>query len=475
MLNFLTNKEIVIMFDSKVYTQRRSKLKKQLKSGTALFLGNEESPMNYRDNPFHFRQDSSFLYFFGLDSPGLAGIVDVDEEKDIIFGNDLDVEDIIWMGDLPKLKDRALEAGVSNTLPYNEMDKILKTAISKGKKIHFLPPYRMENTTKLCRLLGLRESMVKTYASEELIKAVVEQRSIKIKAEIDEIEKAHSIAYEMHTTAMKMTKPGIYEYEIAGRIEGIAAAMGGMISFPIILTINGQTLHNHYHGNKLVAGRLLVNDSGAETAMHYASDITRTIPVSGKFTSKQKDIYNIVLDAQESAIKAIKPGYKNKNTHFVAVKKIAKGLTGLGLMKGNTDEAVKAGAHALFMPHGLGHMMGLDVHDMEDVGENYVGYDEKTKRSDQFGLAYLRMAKELEPGHVLTVEPGIYFIPALIDKWKKEKKHLDFINYNKVDQYRDFGGIRIEDNVVVTKTGYRVVGKTIPKTTDDIEAITGTY
>jgi len=463
------------MFDAKIYTQRRNTLKKQLRSGIALFLGNEESPMNYPDNPFHYRQDSSFLYFFGLDSPGLAGIVDADEDKDVIFGSDLDVEDIIWMGDLPKLKDRALEAGVGFTMPYNELDKILKTAFSKGRKIHFLPPYRMENKIRICQLLGLRESMVRTYASEALIKAVVEQRSIKIKAELDEIEKAQNIAYEMHTTAMKMTKPGIYEYEIAGKIEGIAASMGGMIAFPIILTINGQTLHNHYHGNKLVAGRLLVNDSGAETSMHYASDITRTIPVSGKFTSKQKEIYNVVLDAQESAIKAIKPGYKNKNTHFVAVKRITKGLTEIGLMKGNIDDAVKAGAHALFMPHGLGHMMGLDVHDMEDLGENYVGYDEKTKRSDQFGLAYLRMAKELKPGHVLTVEPGIYFIPALIDKWKKEKKHLNFINYNKVDQYRDFGGIRIEDNVVVTKTGFRVIGKTIPKTIEDIEAITGTY
>ncbi|MBN2246697.1 MAG: aminopeptidase P family protein [Candidatus Aminicenantes bacterium] len=463
------------MFDPKIYIQRRNKLKKQLKSGIALFLGNEESPMNYRDNPFHFRQDSNFLYFFGLDSPGLAGIIDIDEGKDIIFGNDIDVEDIIWMGDLPKLKDRASEAGVNHTMPYAELDNILKTAISKGKKVHFLPPYRMENTVKLSRLLGLHEAVVNLYASIELIRAVVEQRSIKMKEEIDEIEKAHNIAYEMHTTAMKMTKPGIYEYEIAGKIEGIAAAMGGMISFPIILTINGQTLHNHYHGNKLVEGRLLVNDSGAESSRHYSSDITRTIPVSGKFSSKQKEIYNIVLDAQESAIKVMKPGYKNKNTHFVAVKKIAKGLSELGLMKGNIEEAVKAGAHALFMPHGLGHMMGLDVHDMEDLGENYVGYDEKTKRSDQFGLAYLRMAKELEPGHVLTVEPGIYFIPALIDQWKKEKRHLAFIDYSKVDKYRDFGGIRIEDNILITKTGSRVIGKTIPKTIDDVEAITGTY
>ena len=273
---------------------------------------------------------------------------------------------------------------------------------------------------------------------------------------------------------MRMAKPGVYEREIVGKIEGIAISSGFNISFPIILTINGQTLHNHYHGNVLKEGRLLVNDSGAESLLHYAADITRTIPVSGKFTQKQRDVYEIVLDAQETAIQSMKPGIKNRDIHLKAAKTIAEGLKGLGLMKGDMDEAVTEGAHALYFPHGLGHMMGLDVHDMENLGEDYVGYDEKTKRSDQFGLAYLRLAKELQPGYVVTVEPGIYFIPALIDKWKGEKKFTQFIDYEKIEEYRDFGGIRIEDNVLVTEDGHRVIGKTIPKTPEDVEEITGT-
>jgi len=462
------------MFDPVIYTQRRARLKEQLQSGLVLFLGNEESPMNYPGNTFPFRQDSSFLYFFGLDFPSLAGVIDVDEDRDIVFGNDVDIEDIIWMGFQPSLKERAAKAGIKETFPLNQLEETVKSAIKKRKKIHHLPPYRPETELKLRRLLGIKPEETKKNASEELIKAVVAQRSVKIKEEVEEIEKARAVTYEMHAAAMKMAKPGVYEREIVGKMEGIILAAGFNLAFPTILTINGQTLHNHYHGNVLEEGRLLVNDSGAESSLHYAADITRTIPVGGKFTPKQRDIYEIVLNAQEAAIQSIRPDTKYRDIHLQAAKVIADGLKALGLMKGEMDEAVKEGAHALFFPHGIGHMMGLDVHDMEDLGEDYVGYDERTKRSDQFGIAYLRLAKELQPGNVVTVEPGIYFIPALIDKWKGEKKFTGFINYDKVEEYRDFGGVRIEDNILVTESGHRVLGQPVPKTPEEVEEITAT-
>jgi Xaa-Pro aminopeptidase len=456
------------MFDASIYTQRRKRLKEQIGSGLALFLGNEESPMNYPGNPYHFRQDSSYLYFFGLDFPGLAGIVDVEEDKDIVFGDDVTIEDIIWMGDQPLLKDRALQAGVQETLPSNKLEETLRKAIQSGRKIHFLPPYRPETVTKLGFLLGIHNTLVKDYVSKSLIKAVVAQRSIKIQEEIEEMEKAQDVSYEMYTTAMKMAKSGVYEREIVGRMEGIALAAGCHMAFPTILTINGQTLHNHYHGNKLEKERLVVCDSGAESPMHYASDITRTMPVDGEFTDRQKEIYEIVLKTEMTAIEAIKPNVNYRDIHIQAAKTIASGLKDIGLIKGNIDEAVKNGVHAMFFPHGLGHQIGLDVHDMEDLGENFVGYDDKFKRSDQFGLAYLRFARELEEGLVITVEPGIYFIPALIDKWRAENKFPEFIAYDKAESYKDFGGVRIEDNVLVTKDGSRVLGKPIPKTVQEL-------
>jgi Xaa-Pro aminopeptidase len=305
-----------------------------------------------------------------------------------------------------------------------------------------------------------------------LIKAVVAQRSVKISQEVEQMEMAHEITYDMYIAAMKMAKPGIYEREIVGRIEGIALASGCHMAFPTILTVNGQILHNHYHGNTLIEGRLLVMDSGAESPMGYASDITRTVPVGGTFLPKQKEVYKIVLRAQETAILNIKPGEMFKDIHIQAATVIAAGLKELGLMKGDTDEAVDAGAHGLFFPHGLGHMIGLDVHDMEDLGEDFVGYNDTVRRSEQFGLAYLRMAKKLEPGHVMTVEPGIYFIPVLIDQWAAEKKFESFIDYEKLKEYKDFGGIRIEDNVQVTEEGRRVLGKSIPKTVEEVEGIT---
>ncbi len=460
------------MFESQIYVERRKKLKEKIDSGLLLFLGNEESPMNYPDNAYRFRQDSHFLYFFGLDSPGLAGLIDVDEDKDIIFGNDVSMEDIIWMGDQPLIKERADEVGVKITYPFNKLEEILSNALEQGRKVHYIPVYRQETAFKIENLLGIKSEIVNKYSSKSLIKAAVELRSKKIKQEIEQIEEALGITYEMHTTAMKMAVPGRYEREIAGTIEGIALSYGADIAFPIILTVNGQILHNHYHGNKLQKGQLLVNDSGAESSMHYAGDITRTIPVGGRFSQKQREIYEIVLNAQMKAIEFTVSGRKNKDVHMKAVQTIASGLKELGIMKGDVKEAVKAGAHALFMPHGLGHMMGLDVHDMEGLGEDHVGYDKRTKRSCQFGLAYLRLAKELEPGFVLTIEPGIYFIPVLIDKWFKEKKFMDYIDYKKLDQYRNFGGIRIEDNILVTNKGHRVLGRPIPKTVKEVEAIT---
>jgi Xaa-Pro aminopeptidase len=461
------------MFEAKTYTKRRDILRKQLGSGLALFLGHDDSPMNYVDNAYHFRQDSTFLYFFGLDTPGMAALVDVDEKKDAVFGDDIDIEDIIWMGYLPTIKDRAAAVGVTQTAPLNELAVVLQEAVAKGRPVHFLPPYRPETFLKLEKYLGIKLGEAKAKASAAFVKAVIGLRSIKSEEEVVEIEKALKTTYKMYIAAMSMALPGIWEHDIVGRIDGIAIADAGATAFPTILTKNGQILHNHSHHNRLKKGDLLVVDAGAESPLHYAADITRTIPVGGKFTARQKEIYDIVLATQETAIKAIKPGVKYREIHLQAARVIASGLKDVGLMKGDVEEAILQGAHALFFPHGLGHMLGLDVHDMENLGEVRVGYDESVQRSSQFGLAYLRLAKELRPGFVLTVEPGLYFIPALIDKWQKDGKFTDFIVFDKLEPYRNFGGIRIEDNVLVTKDGRKVLGKPIPKKPAQVEEAVG--
>jgi Xaa-Pro aminopeptidase len=457
------------MFDKKIYQQRRDKLCRKVKSGLLLFIGNGESPMNYPANAYHYRQDSTFLYFFGLSFPGLAALIDIDEERQTVFGNDLDLDDIIWMGPQPTLKSRCAKVGISATQPLAKLEESLKNAIKLGRKIHYLPPYRPENAMQLEKLLGIQHGAAKNYASPTLVKAVVALRSIKGREEIAEIEGAMVTTAAMYREAMAMTRPGIFERDIAGRIEGIALAGGGQLSFPAIVTVHGETLHNHYHGNVLQKGDLLLIDSGCEAESGYATDITRTIPVSGKFSQQQKAIYETVLDMQLSAIAMIKPGASYRAIHLKTCEILVRHLQELGLMKGDCAAAVAAGAHALFFPHGLGHMMGLDVHDMEDLGENHVGYDEKTRRSDQFGLAYLRLAKKLEPGFVLTVEPGIYFIPALIDQWQAGKKAAAFINYAAVEKFRKFGGIRIEDNILVTGKSRQVLGQAIPKKIADLE------
>ena len=460
------------MFTPGTYAGRREALRREIKSGIAVFPGNTEAAFNYPANTYHYRQDSTFSYFFGLNQPDLAGIIDFDNGAELLFGNDVDMDDIIWMGPQPSMADRGKLVGIKHTAPLSGFGDTIAEALKKGRKVHFLPPYRGETKIQLLTLLGIPVAEQKAAASAELIRAVVKLRSIKSAEEVAEIEKMVDVAYLMHTTAMKMAHPGIVEQEIAGTIEGIALANAGPVSFPVILSINGQTLHNHYHGNTLSEGRMLVVDAGCESEESlYSSDITRTVPVGGKFNERQRGIYEIVLNANLNAIAAIKPDIPYREVHLLAAKTIADGLKALGLMKGDTGAAVEAGAHALFFPHGLGHMMGMDVHDMENLGENYVGYDEEITRASQFGTAFLRLGRRLQPGFVLTVEPGIYFIPALIDQWKAEGKFAEFINYEKVETYKDFGGIRIEDDVLVTETGNRVLGRPIPKTVAEIEAI----
>lgn len=459
------------MFSSDTYIARRKHLKQHISNGLILLLGNVDVPMNYTDNTYHFRQDSSFLYFFGLDFQRLAGVIDTESGEEIIFGDDVSMEDIIWMGPQVPLAEKAATVGISKTDTYRNLFAVVEKAIQAGRKIHILPPYRAENKLLLSELLGILPSKLKDYSSVELIKAIVDIRSVKEKQEIAEIKKACAVGYQMHVTAMRMAKAGVWEQTIAGTIEGIANAGGGMVSFPVILSQNGETLHNHDHSKKLQDGKLLLVDAGAEIGSHYASDFTRTMPVSGKFSPKQRDIYNIVLAANNRGRELTKPGTTYLSVHLAVAEVIASGLNELGLMKGDVKEAVRNGAHALFMPHGLGHMMGLDVHDMEDLGQIYVGYDHETRPVDQFGTAYLRMGRKLQSGFVITNEPGIYFIPALIEKWKAEKINTDFVNFDKLTDYLDFGGIRLEDDILVTETGSEILGDRIPITPDEIETM----
>ena len=460
-----------IMFESSTYTGRRKRLHSQIDSGLLLFLGNDESPMNYADNPFHYRQDSTFLYFFGLNFAGLAAVIDIDTGEDIVFGNDLTVEDIVWMGTQPSMAERCQKAGIQNVRPLDELKTCLTEAGQKGRKIHFLPPYRAEHTIKLYDWLGTHPSEAEQSASLEFILAVVEQRNIKTEEEIEEIERAVDITADMHITAIQMARPGITEAQIAAAVHEKALAAGGNLAFPIIATIHGETLHNHYHGNVLKSGDMFLLDAGAETAMGYGGDLSSTMPVDSRFTNRQREIYQIALDAHNAAIDKLGPGIFFKDVHFTACRTIAEGLKDMGFMRGDVDEAVTAGAHALFFPCGTGHMMGLDIHDMENLGEKYVGYAGEEK-STQFGLKSLRLARKLEPGFVFTIEPGIYFIPDLIDMWKAEGRHTDFIDYNKVESYKDFGGLRNEENFFVTEKGSRLLGKPIPKTIEDVEAMT---
>lgn len=457
------------LFDKEIYAERRKKIVRQLQHGMILLPGNTDSPMNYRDNPFRFRQDSTFLYFFGLDFQGIAGILDADSGEEMIFGDDPDLDDIIWMGPQISMQEKAARVGVSKSFPFRQLAAVLAEAIKQGRKIHFLPPYRAENKLLLSELLGIGPERLSLYASTDLIKAVVTLRSVKEPCEIGEMRKSWEVGARMHLTAMKMAQPGVWEQAIAGTIDAIPLSMGGMTAYPTILSQNGEILHNHSHLNHLKEGKLLLVDAGAENIMHYASDFTRTFPVNGKFSQQQREIYEIVLAANNTAIHLTKAGVSYLSVHLAVAELIASGLKALGLMKGDVAEAVSKGAHALFMPHGLGHMIGLDVHDMEDLGQIYVGYDDETRPVSQFGTASLRMGRKLQAGFTLTNEPGIYFIPPLIDKWKQEKTNTAFINFEKLENYRDFGGIRLEDNLLVTLTGCELLGDRIPITPEEVE------
>ena len=457
------------MFDRSTYIRRREALRKSLGSGLLLLLGNDESPMNYADNPFPFRQDSTFLYFFGLDQPALAGVLDCETGDDWIYGEDLTVEDFVWMGPQPTLAERARRAGVAKTAPVATLEAALKQASRQGRRIHFLPPYRPENKIKLLHWLGIRPEEAKAKASVELILGVVNQRNYKSAEEVEEIRKAVEISVDMHTLGMRMAKPGVSELDIAAAVYRLVLAAGAQLSFPIIATVNGQTLHNHYHGNVLKAGGLFLLDAGAEMARGYAGDLSSTVPVSGTFTPRQRDFYELCLASHNAAIGMLKPGVPFKEVYFEACRILIRGLKELGLMKGGVDDALVNGAHALFFPCGLGHMMGLDVHDMEDLGEVYVGYGGEPK-STQFGLKSLRLGRKLEPGFVLTIEPGIYFIPELIDQWRASGHNADYINFDKLDAYRDFGGLRNEENFLITSDGHALIGRPKPKSVADVEA-----
>ncbi|WP_352421486.1 aminopeptidase P family protein [Proteiniphilum sp.] len=455
------------MFAEKVYVERRERLKKQFQTGKLLFLGNDESGINYADNTYFYRQDSTFLYYFGVSKPDLIALIDIDEDKEYIFGDDPTIDSIVWTGSQPKISELAGKAGIHHTGDLSAFRK--KIASFDKQSVKYLPPYRGEHFLKLKDFLGYDVEEATAKASKELIVAIADQRIIKSQEEIEEIEKAVDVTADMHFAAMHFARAGMTEAQVTAKVNEVAIAAGGNLSYPIIGTINGQFLHNHYHGNTLKEGDLFLLDAGYETPLGYAGDLSSTFPVSRKFTERQKEIYRITLDAHYKAIELSKPGVNFKDVHLQVGGVIFDGLKALGLTKGNTEEAVANGAHALFFQCGTGHLMGLDVHDMENLGEQIVGYAGVPK-STQFGLKSLRLGRELQPGFVLTIEPGIYFIPELIDLWKSNKTNADFINFDEVNKYRNFGGIRNEEDILITETGNRVLGKPLAKTIEEVEA-----
>lgn len=461
------------MFDKATYVCRRAKLKELVKSGIIILFGNNESPCNCPANGYSpFRQDSSFLYYFGLNRDGLVGVIDVDNDTETLIGNDIDIEDIVWFGSVDSVHDMAESVGVSNSAPMKALKTICNEAIKLKRRIHFLPPYRFDIKLQIFNLLGIHPVQQKESASIDLIKAVVKMRSTKEQQEIEELERAAEIGYMMHTTAMRLVKPGLTEKYVAGQVDGIAYSYGAMPSFPTIFSQHGEIMHGNPSMAELESGRLVLCDCGGETINNYCSDNTRTFPVNGKFTQRQLEIYSIVEECHDYVLDVARPGVKYMDVHFAVCRLMTERLKELGLMKGDVDEAVTAGAHAMFLPHGLGHMMGMDVHDMESFDQINVGFDEETRpRLDQFGTNCLRMGRRLEEGFVVTDEPGIYFIPALIDDWKKSGHCAEFLNFDKLETYKDFGGIRIEDDVLITKDDCRFIGeKRIPYHPKDVEA-----
>jgi len=459
------------MFDKEIYIKRRKRLKEQVGNGLILLLGSEESSMNYKDNLYPFRQDSTFLYFFGIDQPALTALIDIDNDKEILFGDDLTTEQMVWTGYKEPLQSIADRVGIPEVKRKKHLDSEVAVALMQKRTIHFLPPYRPEHLETLKRLLGIEPLIMLNLASVELINAVVNQRSYKSPEEIAEIVDAVNTSVDMQLSAIKLAKEGMTEAQIAGNIQGIAIGAGGNLSFPTILTMHGEILHNGYSQSVLRNGGLVLCDCGAETDMHYAGDLTRTFPVNKKFTNIQRELYDIVFTAHKAAVELLKPGILFREVHLFACEKLVEGLHQLGLMKGDIKEAVALGAHALFFPCGLGHMMGLDTHDMENLGEQYVGYNKSIKQSKQFGLKSLRLGKELEEGFVITVEPGLYFNPDLINEWSAEKKFESFINYDRLENFKNVSGIRIEEDFLISTQGSQLLGKPLAKTADEIEEL----
>lgn len=466
------------MFSKEVYARRRQTLVAKMsdsaaegKRGIALFIGNTEAPAQYKDNCYKFRQDSTWLYFFGIDQPLYAAIIDLDNGNETIFANDVEIGDIIWMGPQPSVASIAASVGVEKSAPYTDLNAAVAKVLAEGRPVHFVKPSRYYNTMKIASLLGCGTDEVAGRFSLALTRAIISMRLVKEDCEIEVIDDACNLGYEMHTVARNSIVPGIIEQEIVGKMDGVTLSKGWGVSFPTILTQHGETLHNHLHDKIIEPGKLMVIDAGAESNVHYASDFTRTYPTSGKFTAKQREIYQIVCDCNEFAFSMTRPGISYREVHLKTMHLMLEELRALDIVRGDVQDMVEAGIAGLFMPHGLGHNMGLDVHDMEDYGENYVGYDDDQSRSPQLGLGSLRMARKLVPGNVITDEPGIYFIPALIEKWKSEKTDQGFVNYQKLESYYDFGGIRLEDDVLVTADGARRLGKErLPISPDDVEA-----
>ncbi len=460
------------MFSKETYVNRRAELKKLVKSGIIILFGNNESPANYPSNGYYpFRQDSSFLYYFGPKRDGLVGVIDIDNDTEMLIGDDIDIDDIVWYGSVDSVHDMAERSGVANSAPMRQLQIICNAALRDKRQVHFLPPYRHDTMIHIFDLLGIHPSQQREAASLELIMAVVKMRSVKSQLEIEELERASEVGYRMHTTAMRLTRPGVTEKFVGGQVDGVAESYGSKVSFATIFSQHGEIMHGNPSMAVLESGRLALCDCGAETMEHYCSDNTRTFPVNGKFTQRQLEIYSIVEDCHDLALQIAKPGVKYFDVHLDVCRLMTDRLKELGLMKGDTEEAVRAGAHAMFLPHGLGHMMGMDVHDMEGLGQTYVGFDEETRPNlEQFGTNCLRMGRRLEEGFVVTDEPGIYFIPALIDEWRAKGLHKDFLNYEKLETYKDFGGIRLEDDLLITKDGCRFLGKDrIPYHPKDVE------
>ncbi|MBQ4366974.1 MAG: aminopeptidase P family protein [Muribaculaceae bacterium] len=460
------------MFSKETYVSRREELKRRVKSGVILLFGNNESPCNYPANAYYpFRQDSSFLYYFGLNREGLVGVIDVDNNSETLIGDDIDIEDIVWYGSVDSVADMAAQVGVAHSAPMKSLQDICNQARNQGRTIHFLPPYRHDTKIQIMDLLDIHPSRQADAVSHTLRMAVIEMRSVKTQEEIEEMERAAAIGYQMHTTAMRLVRPGLTEKYIGGVVDGVAHSLGAHESFATIFSQHGEIMHGNPSLAVLEAGRLALCDAGAETVNNYCSDHTRTMPVNGKFTQRQLDIYQIVVDCHDLALSVARPGVKWMDVHFAVCRLMTERLKELGLMRGDVDEAVAAGAHAMFLPHGLGHMMGMDVHDMEGLGQIYVGFDDETRPNlEQFGTNCLRMGRRLQEGFVVTDEPGIYFIPALIDDWRASGHCAEFLNFDLLETYKDFGGIRIEDDVLITADGCRFLGKDrIPYHPKDVE------